>query len=86
MGLLDRVNQANQQRSPTAGPVAAPVAAAPTSVAAVPTSVAATPTAAVVPVSTRGRRSENKEGGGSKRHGASDAECGQCVAHDGQLH
>jgi hypothetical protein len=26
MGLLDRVNQANQQRSPTAGPVAAPVA------------------------------------------------------------
>jgi pilus assembly protein CpaF len=29
MGLLDRVNQANQQRSPTAGPVAAPVAPPP---------------------------------------------------------
>src|ERR1700724_2485880 len=29
MGLLDRVNQANQQRSPAAGPVAAPVAPPP---------------------------------------------------------
>jgi len=49
MGLLDRVNQANQQRSPTAGPVAAPVAPPPV---APPSNGAPAAEAAAAPLST----------------------------------
>jgi len=61
MGLLDRVNQANQQRSPTAGPVAPPPVAPPTNgapagpataTAATPVAAPATATKATAPPST----------------------------------